>query len=607
VARIPREIVDEVRSRTDIAEVIGRHVALQRRGRNLVGLCPFHQEKTPSFHVISEKGIFHCFGCQTGGDVFKFLMLVEGLSFLEAVKELAAPLNVTIEERELTATERRALRERATLFDVLEAAAAFYEGELWTRPEGEQARTYLTDRGLTEETSRAARLGWAPAGWSRLLDALHREGYDPALVAEAGLSRPRQHGEGFYDTLRERVVVPIRDERGRVIAFGARLLEGEGPKYLNTPETRLYQKGRVLYGLEIARAAAPQRGQLIVVEGYFDVLSLRQAGFPEAVATCGTALTADHLERLRRLSRDVVVVMDADEAGLRAAERTLPLFVASGVQPWRLELTDAKDPDELVRKVGPEAFARALAGRQPLFEWVLQRKLDAFGTSTLSRDRVLEDVLPMLAQAHDATLVARAARRLGMPEPVVAARVRHSIHAAPAPAARPTAGTEIPPTPSGWEPDRETVHLLWLLVHRYAEVADVLARVGPGVLGVDPVVLPAIARLVSGEPVAAILEESTDTGLRRALGGVVARDRLYEPDEAIRAVLEILVHFARPIRAARLSSLNQEIERCAANAAIDRLKVAAAEKMELLRSNRALDRAVRDGDVRAALDLLATT
>ena len=600
MARIPREIVDAVRERTDIAEVIGRHVALVRKGRSLVGLCPFHQEKTPSFHVLSDKGIFHCFGCQTSGDVFKFLSLVEGLSFIEAVRELAAPLGITIEERELSPTERRALKERATLFDVLEAAASFYEAELWTRPEGAAARDYLAQRGLGEETARAARLGWAAGGWTRLIDALHREGYDAGLVAEAGLSRPRQKGEGFYDTLRERLVVPIRDERSRVIAFGGRLLqEGDGPKYLNTPETRLYQKGHVLYGYEIARTPAQQKGQLVVVEGYFDVLSLRQAGFLEAVATCGTALTADHLERIRRITRDVVLVMDSDQAGLRAAERALPLFLAAGVQPWRVDLGESKDPDELVRAGGTEAVERVLGAREPLFEWVLQRKLDAFGTSTLSRDRVLEEVLPLLIQASDPTLAVRAARRLGLPEPVVAARVKDAARRAP--------GSSPPPTAraGGEPPDRDTQHLLWLLVHRYAEVADVLSRIDPALFGVAAPVLAVFARLLSGETVAAILEDTADPALRKALGDAAARDLSYAPEDASAAAIEIVARRARPLRAARLSALTQEMERCASLGAIDRLRAVAAEKMDLIGWERALDRAVREREITTALSLLA--
>jgi len=253
--RIPRHIIDEVRERTDIAQVVQRFVALQRRGNSYVGLCPFHQEKTPSFHVVTHKDLFHCFGCQASGDVFKFLMQIEGLSFIEAVKELAGPAGVTIEERELSEDERRQLRRRATTYDVLEEEARFYESALWTRPEGALARDYLTKRGLSDATSRDARLGFAPDEWTALADHLHRKGFSEALAEEVGLVRQSKRGTGHYDFLRGRLIFPIRDERGRVLAFGARILQGDDPKYLNTPESPIYEKSKVLYGLDKARPA----------------------------------------------------------------------------------------------------------------------------------------------------------------------------------------------------------------------------------------------------------------------------------------------------------------------------------------------------------------
>lgn len=610
MARIPREIVDEVRERTDIAEVISRHVSLVRRGRNMVGLCPFHQEKSPSFNVIPDKGIYHCFGCQAGGDVFRFLMTLEGLSFIEAVKELAEPIGVTIEERELTHAERKQLRQRATAFDVLEATAAFYEGQLWTGAAGEPARGYLEKRAMSVDAARAARLGWAPGGWSRLLDHLHREGYDAVQVAEAGVARardPDRADTGFYDTLRERLTIPIRDERGRVVAFGGRLLEGDGPKYINTPETRLYQKSHILYALDAARVQIQKKGRVLVVEGYFDVLSLHQAGFGEAVATCGTALTASHLEKLRRLTRDVVLVMDADEAGLRAAEKSLPLFVDAGVQPWRLDLTAgtgvAKDPDDFVRQNGPEAFTRALEHKEPLFEWVVRRKLDAYGTSTMSRERVLADVLPMLARLRDdPTLASRVAARLGLDETSLLKRVRE---ASLAPVATPTAEVEAESAAPVWQPHRDVNHLLWLVVHRYGEVADLMSRADPSLLDEHLPVRPVLARLLSGEPVAAVLPEVVDAGVQKALLAVVSRDGLYGPDDdAVKAMLQILARLARPVRAARIAAAQAEFESAIAAGDSPRAAVAIRAKKVLQDRQRALDEALRRGDVDLALSLL---
>lgn len=612
MARIPREIVDTIRERTDISEVIGRHVALKRAGRNLVGLCPFHQEKTPSFNVIPDKGIYHCFGCQAGGDVFRFLMTLEGLSFVEAVKELAGPIGVTIEERELTVAERKALRQRATGFDVLEASAQFFENQLWTQAAGAEARAYLERRDLSVEAARAARLGWAPGGWSRLLDHLHREGFDPEAVCEAGVARPRQQGDGYYDTLRERVTIPIRDERGRVIAFGGRLLAGEGPKYLNTPETRLYEKSNVLYGLDAARLAIQQRGRVLVVEGYFDVLSLHAHGFTEAIATCGTSLTPAHLDKIRRLTRDVVLVMDADEAGLRAAERSLQLFVDAQVQPWRLDLPVGKDPDECMRADGgPEAFARAVEAREPLFEWVVGRKLDAYGHSTMSRERVLEDVLPMLHTLRDPMLVRQVARRIDLPEDAVLARLRdHERTAAqpkePAATERADDGRpDAAPAPPPWQPHRDTVHLLWLVVHRYAEVADLVARLDPNLLADQGPARQVMARLLSGEPVATVCEDDPDPVVQKLLRAVVARDRLYEPGDAAKAVVQIADRLTRPRWAAELGELKQSFAKAEAAGDAARLSTLVREKMALHERERRFDDAVRRGDTAAAIELLA--
>jgi len=597
VARIPREVVDAVRDRTNLVELVSRHVSLAHKGRSHVGLCPFHQEKRPSFHVIPDKGIYHCFGCQAGGDAFKFLMTIEGLSFVEAVKELAGAAGVEIAERELTDAERRSLKQRATLFDVLESAAAWYESVLWTKPEGAPGREYLKGRELTEETQRNARLGYAPEGWTRLVDYLHNQGFSPSLVEQAGLAKPRRQGDGRYDVMRERVMIPITDERGRVIAFGGRLLEGDGPKYLNTPETRLYKKSGVLYGLHQARNGISRSKRALVVEGYFDVISLAQAGFPETVATCGTALTTDHLERIRRLTRDVVLVLDSDAAGTAAAERTLPLFVAAGIQPWRLDLPGAKDPDELVREEGPEALEAALAAKEPLFEWVVQRKLASYGASAMSRERVLAEVLPMLRQLADPTLVSRVARRLGLHEQVVLSKLRET----PAPR-NPSAPS--PPMSTGWKPHVDIVHVLWLLVHRRDEVADLLARANPDLFVAHVIVRPTIARLLAGEPVAAVLEDVDEEALQRTLRAVVARENLYPQEAAARAVVDILVRLYRPLHDGALARLSDATRRAAATGDMGALRETTEMRKRLLALEKDLDRATRSGSLSDAIDQL---
>jgi DNA primase len=595
MSRIPRHLIDDVRDRTDLVEVVQRFVALNRRGSGYVGLCPFHQEKTPSFHVVPHKHLFHCFGCQTGGDVFKFLMLMEGLSFVEAVKELAEPAGVTIEERELTADERRQLRRRATIYDVLEEAAGFYESVLWTRPEGAPGRQFLDTRGLAQETAREARLGYAPDGWTTLLDHMHGKGFPEHLVEEVGLARQRAQATGHYDFLRDRVIFPIRDERSRVIAFGARIVTGDGPKYLNTPESTVYQKSKVLYGLELARPAIQRVDRVLVVEGYMDVLSLRQAGFAETIATCGTALTIEHLRRIRRLTQDVVAMFDNDEAGAKAAERSLPLFIDAGIQPWRLDMPGAKDPDDLVREGGPEAMERALEGRTPLLEWLVQRRLETDGAHAASQSQLLETLLPLLAGLPP-VMVSAVAAKLKVNEAALLQRLQH--HASRGPAVPP------PPPRDGWRPSREMVHLLWLLVHRYAEVADLIARADPELFDPNPEVRGALARLIAGEPVAAILPELGDEGIARTLSAVVAREKLYEPDEASLGTCHILHGLGRPRREATLAQFTRRAEQARRDGDLDQYRAILAQRAALVTLRSKLQAALDSEDVAEFMRLL---
>lgn len=594
---IPRHIVDQVRDRTDIAEVIGRHVRLERAGNSWKGLCPFHQERSPSFNVIPSKGIYYCFGCQAGGDVFKFLMQVEGLSFVEAVKELAAPVGIEVPERDLTADERRALQQRATLFDVLEAACAFYESTLWTRPEGQRGRDYLEKRKLSPELSRKARVGFAPAGWTPLQDRLVQQGFSPEMIAEAGLSRPRKSGDGVYDLFRDRVLFPIRDERSRVIGFGGRLLEGDGPKYVNTPETRFYQKSHILYGLEMARQAIQQRDRVVVVEGYFDVLAMHDAGFAETVATCGTALTPNHLQKLQRLTKNVVILLDADEAGSRAAAKVLPMFLDAKLTPWRLQLPGAKDPDELVRTEGPEAMQRALEQKQPLLEWHIDRRIMTLGANGLSRQQILEELAPNLYEVPQ--VWTSVAARLHLSEGEVAKAI--NAHA-PKPKneaehAEPVAD-QPRPTPS-WRATKDVTHLLWLLVHRYGFVADLVARSDPSLLDAHVPIRDAVARLITGEPVAAVIADAPDPEVARLLQAVAAKTELYTEDQATLGMCEVIERLESPQRDARIAELGRLQEEALRANDMAAQRAAGAERAGLVSLKKKLTEALRVGDVAA--------
>ncbi|MEE8188340.1 MAG: DNA primase [Kiloniellales bacterium] len=378
----PTEFLDDIRARVPLAGVIGRRVNLRKRGREHTGLCPFHNEKTPSFTVSEEKGFFHCFGCGAHGDVIGFVMRAEGLSFPEAVERLAADAGLQVPRA--SPEERAAHRRSADLLDVLEAAAAWFEERL-RAAEGAEARAYLTGRGLTPETVSAFRLGYAPDRRGILRAALNARGMDDERLAEAGLIKRPEGGGGPRDYFFNRIIFPITDRRGRVIAFGGRAL-GESPaKYLNSPETPLFQKGRVLYNLSRARQAAHDTGELIVAEGYMDVIALSQAGFPAAVAALGTAITEAQIEELWRLAEEPLLCLDGDQAGrragYRAAERALGRLRPGRSLRFAL-LPSGEDPDSLLRGQGAKALRLVLDGARPLSEllWLLETEGRRFDT-----------------------------------------------------------------------------------------------------------------------------------------------------------------------------------------------------------------------------------
>ncbi len=394
----PPEFLDELRSRVPLGDLVGRRVRLTRRGREQAGLCPFHNEKTPSFYVVEDKGFFHCFGCGAHGDAIGFLMRADNLDFIEAVERLAGEAGIAVPQQ--TPQDRERAQRQKTLLEALAAAADFYEAQLWA-PAGARARQYLTARGLDEETIRRFRLGWAGDDRQALRRALSGD-FPEALLHEAGLLRTPEDGGNPYDYFRGRVMFPIGDRAGRVIAFGARTLGGprEGgdqPKYLNSPDTPVFEKGRVLYAWAAARAGLARQPEgaaaVIVVEGYMDVIALYRAGFATAVAPLGTAVTEMQLAELWRLSPEPVLCFDGDTAGqraaLRALDRALPVL-----QPGRslrfATLPSGEDPDSLIRSAGRSAFAAILAAARPLSEMLWQAELAARPIDTPERRADLE-------------------------------------------------------------------------------------------------------------------------------------------------------------------------------------------------------------------------
>src|SRR6516165_6854625 len=379
----PPGFLHELRGRISLSSLVGRRVKLQRRGREFAGLCPFHNEKTASFYVVEDKNFFHCFGCGAHGDAIGFVMRADHLDFLEAVEKLAGQAGLAVPQT--TPEQRGRAQQQKTLLELLEAAASFYQQRLWG-PDGEPALGCLRSRGLDDSTIRRFRLGWAP-GDRQVLRRSLAGAFSEALLIEAGLLHRPEQGDPF-DFFRGRVIFPIGDRAGRIIAFGGRVLGDGQPKYLNSPEHPLFAKGRVLYGWSAARAAKTERPDVIVTEGYMDVIALNRTGFTTAVAPLGTVLTEFHLHELWRLGPEPILCFDGDDAGRRAAmralHRALPLL-RPGYSLRFAALPPGEDPDSLVRNSGPPAFAQVLAAARPLADMLWESEVRGAARDTPER------------------------------------------------------------------------------------------------------------------------------------------------------------------------------------------------------------------------------
>jgi DNA primase len=404
--RYPPQVLDDIRARLPVSSVVGKRVRMKKAGREWRGLSPFNAEKTPSFYVNDQKGFYHCFSSGKHGDIFTFLMETEGLSFPESVERLAAEAGVALPKpsREAAAQEER----RKTLYDVTELAAAFYESALQGRF-GIKAREYLDRRGLSIETRKQFRIGYAPPDRFALRDHLAGKGISPEMMIEAGLLVTGEDVKVPYDRFRDRVMFPIEDLRGRAIAFGGRALSADQPaKYLNSPDTALFHKGGLLYNLHRARKPAHERGAIIAVEGYVDVIAMSLAGFPNAVAPLGTALTEEQLQLLWRCADEPILCFDGDGAGRRAAFRAVDLALPALTPGKSLRfalLPEGQDPDDLARSGGGTAVERVLKSARPLVDILWARELEAGPLDTPERRAALEARLrEALAAMRDDTL-----------------------------------------------------------------------------------------------------------------------------------------------------------------------------------------------------------
>ncbi|MDI5935504.1 DNA primase [Halomonas kalidii] len=406
--QIPQRFIDDLLARVDVVEVVGERVQLKKAGRNYSGLCPFHQEKTPSFTVSADKQFYHCFGCGAHGNALRFLMEYDKLRFPEAVEQLASRLGMEV-PREGADDPRAQARERKRKegVNLLELSAAFFRERL-KMPEAGAAREYLARRGLSPEVQQAFGIGYAPDGWEALKRHLDERGIPEAVQVEYGLLVRREESGRTYDRFRDRVMFPIRDLKGRTIAFGGRVLGDARPKYLNSPETPVFHKGRELYGLFEARQAESRLERLVIVEGYMDVVALAQFGIRNAVATLGTSTSEEHLSRLFRLVGEVVFCFDGDRAGRQAAARALetvlPLMI-DGRQARFLFLPEGEDPDTLVRREGPEAFQDRITCASPLSEFLFDQAAAGRDLARMEdRERYASQVLTALGRLPEGVL-----------------------------------------------------------------------------------------------------------------------------------------------------------------------------------------------------------
>src|SRR4051794_37230400 len=404
---IPQNFIQDLLSRADIVEIVGRHVQLKKGGANFLGLCPFHGEKSPSFTVSPAKQFYHCFGCGKHGNAIGFLMDYASMNFVDAVKDLAGQYAMQVPEDDRSPADRARAAEQkqkqATLTDVLEKAGAAYRKYLKTSP---RAIAYFKGRGLSGEIAKQFGLGYAPEGWRTLASVF--PAYDDPLLAESGLVIVNEEDDKRYDRFRDRVMFPIRNVKGECIGFGGRVL-GEGtPKYLNSPETPVFSKGRELYGLYEARSAIHEQGYVLVTEGYMDVVALAQLGFPNAVATLGTACTPDHVQKLFRFTDSVVFSFDGDAAGRRAARKAL-----DGALPYATDVRTVKflflppehDPDSYIREHGRDAFARYVSDAMPLSRFLVEASREGCDLNTAEgRAHLAANAKPLWSQLPEGAL-----------------------------------------------------------------------------------------------------------------------------------------------------------------------------------------------------------
>lgn len=469
---IPEDKLAEIRNTADIVDVVSSRVLLKKAGKDYTGLCPFHSEKTPSFTVSPSKQIFHCFGCGTGGNVFNFLMMYDNLTFPEAAENLARQYGISIPARKMSGAEKQRMSEREQLLQINRKASDFFRKMLLQRPEGEHARNYLKSRKINRELADRFSLGFAPAGWDGLIRFFNRNRVAVAMAEKAGLVVPRQSGSGHYDRFRNRIIFPIADASGQIVAFGGRVLDDAKPKYLNSPETPVYNKRRILYGLHASREACRAREAVFVVEGYFDLITMHQFGIANTVATLGTSLTREHVRRLKGYAKKAFLVFDSDAAGVRAAQRTTGIFMDEGMDAAVVLLPEGHDPDSFLFSRGEESFQQVAASAKGLVDFQIDAAIGRNGLSLEGKVRIVSEMAEPLARIVDSAarsiFIRHLAEKLGVDETTILEKIADTREKSDGTSVRPA-----PKKPGGdaWSPDRFEARVLAMML-QYPEIHD---------------------------------------------------------------------------------------------------------------------------------------
>ena len=480
---IPEEFVAEVTQRLDIADVVGAYVNLRKQGRNLIGLCPFHNEKTPSFSVSQEKQIFYCFGCHKGGNALKFLMAIEGLTFPEAVEKAAAMVGLEIPQEQISPQENAAMQRRKRYFKRMAEAAAWYQQCLWQK--GPNAKSYLQSRGLNAELAKSFQLGYAD-GWDGSVRYLLNKGYELTEIEEAGLASTGGKN-GFFDKFHHRLIFPIVDYRGQVVAFGGRIIGDGQPKYLNSPETKYFHKSQNLYGLFQAAPSVRRNDEAVLMEGYMDVLTAHQFGVDNAVASLGTAFNDEHAKLLKRYTTKVLLVYDGDAAGLNAADRAIDILHNNGLAVRLLTLPEGLDPDDFLKRFGKPGWDKLVQEQAADFwQYRLNKALRAQDTSVVTgKVAVMQELKPYLNSCDDAveleSVIALLGKAIGVaPETIYSElRPKKPVQALQKKALRPQSGELRTQNAGQAAPiDRKQANLLLFMLYDKDIFEKVLTELG---------------------------------------------------------------------------------------------------------------------------------